>query len=89
LHQFSVALNGELEMEGEEEKVPNYVHSNRDGRQALREGMVLGNLLYHTQNCEKGCDYHYGRHAGVVGDVCHVFGLTGLLQAHVNSLWKL
>jgi hypothetical protein len=65
-------------MKGEKEKVPYNVQSDRDWRQALRQGVVFGHLLDYIQNFKKGCDDNNSCHKSIVGDVCHVFGLTSL-----------
>ena len=80
LHVFSVEVHRELEVNREEEKVPQETHAQRNGRKALCQRVVLRNLLDEVQGCEE-CQYNDHCHSeAVVGNPGQVGLNVGLFQ---------
>jgi len=77
LHKLSLALDGELEVNGEEEKVPDEVDSDGNGRETLRQGMILSYLFNYAQHREEGQNNNHSGHERVVRDVRHIVGQAG------------
>ena len=66
LHEFTITVDGKLEVNGEEEEIPDEVQANRDGRKTLSQGLTLSDLFNHAKHGEERQDYDHRGQEGIV-----------------------